>query len=316
MKSTTILPHQRAAFESLVEVGSACFAMARQELGILPRTNTLIVGPTGSGKTFLAQKVAAELGVPFFGLSISDWIPLGASQRGAATTWPSICNFLIRHYDKTGVVLCFDEICKISGTSSWQQYITVEFFRLLDLSICSELLDDFDEKFSDEDRAKALDVLRNRAFLIGAGAFQDIWESAGPSIGFLGTSGPPEFSLGRLAKILPRELVNRFRSNIITLPALNIADYSAMLDASIGTIPSYLRNRFGQLGRERIAEASRQQQGVRFLEEVMLDTIIAERRVMRTNRDEQLPLGLIISPRADETSDSSQPPEDADHVTK
>lgn len=296
-----------------MEVGSACFAMARQELGILPRTNTLIVGPTGSGKTFLAQKVAAELGVPFYGLSISDWIPLGASQRGAATTWPSICNFLIRNHDQTGVVIFVDELCKI-GTSAWDTYLSVELYRLLDLNVSTDLLGEFEEKFSDEERAKALDVLRNRAYLIGGGAFQDIWESAGPSIGFSGISQPPELSLGRLAKILPRELVNRFRSSIITLPALSVADYSSMLETAIGTVPAYLRNRFGHLGRERIAEASRQQQGVRFLEELMLDTIIAERRVMRTNRDEQLPLGLTIAPRAD--FDSSQPPDDADHVTK
>lgn len=315
MKSTTILPHQRAAYESLLEVGSACFAMARQELGILPRTNTLLVGPTGSGKTFLAQKVAAELGVPFYGLSISDWMPLGTTHRGAAQTWPSICNFLIRNHDQTGVVIFVDELCKL-GTSSWDTYVKVELFRLLDLSISTDLLDEFEEKFSDEDRANALDVLRNRAYLIGGGAFQDIWESAGPSIGFSGTSHPPELSLGRLARMLPRELVNRFRSSVITLPFLDIADYSAMLENSIGTIPAYLRNRFGQLGRERIVEASRQQQGVRFLEELMLDTIIAERRVMRTNRDEQLSLGLTVAPRADQHFGWSQPPDDADHVTK
>jgi hypothetical protein len=263
-----ILPHQRAAFNSLIEVGSACFSIARQTLKIAPRTNTLLVGQTGSGKNFLAKQVAAALDVPFMGLSIGEWMPLGSSNRGAVHTWPSIVNFLLRNFSKPGVVILIDEVCKL-GTSDWSTYVTQECFRLFDLSISTELGGEDEDTLSPQDHKKAEEVLRNRTLLIGAGAFQDIWDSAGYTIGFNPHSNLPDISLSRLAKALPRELVNRFRSHIVTLPALTISDYNSMLETAVEAMPSYLRSRFMQLGRERIGQAALQQQGVRFLEELV-----------------------------------------------
>jgi hypothetical protein len=282
-----ILPHQLAAFQSLLEVGSACFAISRESLTIAPRTNTLIVGPTGTGKTFLARQVAESLGVDFMGISVSEWMPLGCSNRGAVSTWPSVFNFLLRNHQKPGVVLFVDELCKL-GVNSWDTYVKVEVFRLLDLSITKELTDEFSEKLDLKDHAMAQEVLRKRTFLIGAGAFQDIWESSVPGIGFMQQSSAPDISLARLAKALPRELINRFRSKIITLPALVVADYSRMLESTIQQIPSCLRQRFAELGRERLAEAAKQQQGVRFLEELILDAILMERKFLQPCRMEQL----------------------------
>jgi len=139
----------------------------------------------------------------------------------------------------------------------------------------------------------AQEVLRNRTFLIGAGAFQEIWESAGPGIGFLSEAAPPDISLHRLAKMLPRELVNRFRSAIITLPALGLADYTRMLESTIPQLPSVLCQRFKEMGHQRVAEAVKQQQGVRFLEELLLDVILAERRLLASPcQQEQLELDL------------------------
>ena len=70
----TILDHQRAAFDKLVAIGKACFAIDRRKLTLRPRTNTLIIGPSGSGKTYLARELARELEVPLLHISISEWI--------------------------------------------------------------------------------------------------------------------------------------------------------------------------------------------------------------------------------------------------
>jgi hypothetical protein len=61
-----------------------------------------------------------------------------------------------------------------------------------------------------------------------------------------------------------------------------------MLESTVPQLPSILQERFRTMGRERVAEATRQQQGVRFLEELLLDAILAERRTMIPQQEEQL----------------------------
>jgi len=52
-----------------------------------------------------------------------------------------------------------------------------------------------------------------------------------------------------------------------------------MLEQAASDVPVYLRATFLTLGRKRLSEAARQQQGCRFLEELMLDTVLEERRL-------------------------------------
>ena len=54
-----------------------------------------------------------------------------------------------------------------------------------------------------------------------------------------------------------------------------------MLESTAEKVPSYLRDTFLLLGWDRIVEAARQQQGCRFLEELMLDTILREREAIK-----------------------------------
>ena len=74
------------------------------------RTNSLLIRPTGSGKTFLAQAVADHLGVPFLAISVADWVLVGSSDRGGMNTWPAIVRFLQANRRKEGVVIFIDEI--------------------------------------------------------------------------------------------------------------------------------------------------------------------------------------------------------------
>jgi hypothetical protein len=83
--------------------------------------------------------------------------------------------------------------------------------------------------------------------------------------------------LAQLSKILPRELVNRFTSNLIIFSPLKITDYEAMMECISQKLPDLWRERFIRLASGRLEEALRLQQGPRFFEELLLEMVLAER---------------------------------------
>ena len=281
-----LLPHpmiydyQKPAFEKLLSVAKACFAVQRQTLSIRVRTNTMIVGPSGAGKTHLARAVAEKCETEFLSVTLGEWIPLGCSGRGGVPTWPVIAKFLLRNRKAAGLVIFVDEIDKVSGTSTWETFLRTEVFSLLDFKIPIGINDD--DLDCAEDLPQAQEALSNRTLILGAGAFQHIWENRGrASLGF----GEPDsngetIDLTLLAATLPRELTNRFRSDLVILPELLESDYRRILLQSAEGVPVYLRETFLRLGHLRIPSAVACRQGCRFLEELMLDTIIEEKSLL------------------------------------
>jgi len=260
--------------------------MQRQTLPLRPRTNTLIVGPSGSGKTHLVHTVAEDLGARFIALSTSEWIPLGCSGRGAANTWPLIFRFLKKNHAAEGLVVLLDEIDKIGTESSWNGYLRTEIFSLLDLKIPQGITCNDDGDQPDQiSLERAQDALANRTLILSAGAFQNIWEHRSrPALGFCEQKHIDEQTdLTHLVGTLPRELTNRFRNKLVVLPQLVEADYRRMLEMVGASMPAYLRETFFRLGNQRIPEALHCRQGCRFIEELILDVVMAERAVMRTN---------------------------------
>jgi len=292
-----VLDHQKAAFDKLLAVGRACFAINKHDLPIRPRSNTLIVGPSGSGKSMLARAVSEEIiGEPkaFLGIGVADWILLGCTQRGAVPTWPMICRFLIKHANSEGVVIFLDEIDKIAGATSWESFLRTEIFLLLDnhipFGIRSNDSDDDDDKtgepqINEKSLAIAQQTLATKTLILGAGAFQHLWDNrAKPSLGFGGQNAPQEpTNLNHLAATLPRELTNRFRAELVVLPQLVESDYRRMLQQVAESIPDALRHTFCKMGEQRIPEAVACCQGCRFVEELLLDVVIAEREGKLTN---------------------------------
>ncbi|CAN5781279.1 hypothetical protein BH09VER1_BH09VER1_17770 [soil metagenome] len=282
-----ILKHQLPAFEKLLAVGRACFGMSRLTCSIKPRTNTMIIGPSGSGKTHLARAVAEELGAgaAYLNISVSEWILLGCSERGAQNTWPMVCDFLLRHHSSDGLVIFIDELDKISGDSSWNQHLRNELFQLLDFQVPTGIQND--DEYDAEARSKAESILKNRTLILAAGAFQHLWHTISkPIMGFGRHSGDGDLpiektNLSRLIQTLPAELVLRFRSDLVVLPQLTESDYHRMLDQAAGEVPHYLRTTFLRLGRERIPGAVECGQGCRFVEELLLDTVIEERSLLQ-----------------------------------
>ncbi len=286
-----IVGHQRQIYERLLAIGRACFSVQRHTLPTRLKTNMLLIGPTGVGKTFLAEAVARELDVPFLPLAVSNWIILSGTDRGAQTTWVSVADFLYKSRTAAGAVIFLDEIDKQRHTpSSWDQQTQVESFLLLDGRVPSFLKDAAGDVMGEGIRSVVRDMLANRTFIIAGGAFQHLWEHrVRQNIGFgkPNNDSPPP-TPNELARTLPREIVNRFSGEILVLPPLRESDYRSILETIAGCIPSYLRDTFLRIGHEKIPAALEMAQGFRFVEDVVLQTLLAERAIARMPHPAQL----------------------------
>jgi SpoVK/Ycf46/Vps4 family AAA+-type ATPase len=265
------------AFQKLRRAGRVCFSPERHELPMRLRTNSLVIGPSGCGKTHLAFLVGESLGVACKSLNTSEWILLGSgSSAGARKTWHSIFDFLVENQSKKGAMIFLDEIDKINGTTDWTCHLRVEVFHLLDHSVPGDLVSSSECRIDPELFKAVSETLKNRTFIVGAGAFQGIWEARDrPACGFLTGNQerevPPTSNI--LANYLPRELVNRFCTNITTIPMPGPSDYENMLLGLATRLPKHLQDRFLSLGEARIPEACQNKQGVRFIEELLTDMI-------------------------------------------
>ncbi|CAN5359088.1 hypothetical protein BH09VER1_BH09VER1_53050 [soil metagenome] len=283
--SRPIWPHQFTAYSKLLALARTCLGAQRNTLPVKLRTTSLLLGPTGSGKTFLAETIAAEIGAAFFPLALSNWIILGARDHSSQTTWVSIVDFLRRNHNSTAFIFCdeFEKAISHRHLDTWSSHLRVELFQLLDRKIPKNLKDADGNVIGPAIHAAAQDTLENRTFIVAAATFQDLWETRSRSnIGF---GNPSQVTLGpspdELGKELPREILNRFRHDHLVLPELNQADYETMLESTAARVPIYLRQTFLRLGYEKIPAAIAMRQGCRFVEDLMTDTLLAERACLQ-----------------------------------
>lgn len=273
-----IMPHQELQFRKLCAIGRVAFHFDAKQFPLSLRTNIMVTGPSGSGKTHISREVARSLNVPYLYISISEWVLLGCSNRGAEQTWPRIIKFILTSCKKNGALIILDEIDKLHGSNEWVNYQRTEVFSLLDRQIPTALQENDDLITSEDDKNKVKSFLRHKIMIIGVGAFQQIWDNQSKTtMGFIQDSvgGAPD--LAHLATSLPRELVNRFSSNLITLPPLRINDYQAMLQRIASGMPVLWKTKFEAFANEKISEACRLQQGPRFFEELLLEMVVREK---------------------------------------
>lgn len=166
---------QKAVFHQLIELARAKLnSVAIDGLLIQPRIIPLLHGPTGAGKTFLAELTAKELGARFQKVEIANWIPTGA--RDAEPTVKTIRELLL---EESPLVLFIDEVDKfVTDSSTWARSVQAEVWATLDLSSRTPQL-----------------------LIIGAGTWQD--EHDKRRLGFSGERAP---TLGGI----PKELLHRF----------------------------------------------------------------------------------------------------------
>jgi hypothetical protein len=303
-----ILPHQVQAFDTLSMIARVTFLVERTQFPLSIRPNVCLLGPSGVGKTHLARAIGTLMDVPTYYVNVSTWAVLGSSHRGASHTWPCIFQFLENCANKQGAIVIVDEIDKVGDNTSWTTYLRSEVFDLLDWRIPKNLADADGDMIAESRIIAAEEVLRKKAMIIGVGAFQSIWEiQRKEMIGFLpGQSDLHAPDSNDLSKTLPRELVNRFGSNILTIPPLARADYLLILDSLLDRMPEFWRERFAVVARERIDDAVRMQLGTRYFEEVLLSTLVKERREIANFQPKDPSLNTAgACPKADSNPDLS-----------
>jgi len=286
IKSATkpvILPYQQDVYDRLCAYARACMHVDRKSFSSLKlRANFLLLGPTGTGKTFLAKAIAREMQMPFLSVSVSDWIIVGGTNRGSSVTWSNIVQFIQKNRKSRGAIIFIDELDKCYHDSNWNSFLRSEIFSLCDARIPLGLNDMDEDDPTELSIDEAESFLSHKTMIIGGAAFQGIWEEqSAPKLGFnpdLNQGESPELS--DLVKYLPRELINRFSSEIFALPNLAETDYRVMIETMAEKIPDIWRERFRELGIGRLDQAVRHQKGVRYAEEILMAAIVAERGCM------------------------------------
>jgi SpoVK/Ycf46/Vps4 family AAA+-type ATPase len=174
----------RAARETLLAMGNLFFSGKQTLPMIRLRLNGLIVGPTGAGKSFLAESVARQLRAKYFRVTRGDWLPTGCRDK-RSTAFQVLDQVL--SYDR--VVLHLDELDKFSNLQGeWSASIGADLWNILDKKFqITEYLRETTfkegEKITEQDVARRV---RLGLWILGSGTWQDVFANSRgrPSIGF------------------------------------------------------------------------------------------------------------------------------------
>lgn len=260
-----IFPYQRDAYNELARTMSAHLLASKYEIKPRPRLSRLIIGPTGTGKSFIAKHAAKAAGWPVWSVNVSGWIIAGARQE---PTWKHLLDWAVMLDDKQPGLIVLDEVDKVWSAESWSQHLRAELYSLIDGSVPPSVTEyELDGR---RWNMQELEQILSRHLIVACGAFQENLGSE--KIGFQGK--PDEPTPNELAKHLQRELVNRFHGAVIQLPRLTRKDYIDMLLAMESTLPKQIYDRVTRLSASRIDDAVRDQSGARFAECLVSDVLL------------------------------------------
>jgi SpoVK/Ycf46/Vps4 family AAA+-type ATPase len=203
----------RAACDTLLAMGNLFFSGKHTLPKIRLRLNGLIVGPTGAGKSFLAESVARQLRAKYFRVTRGDWLPTGCRDK-RSTAFQILDQVL--SYDR--VVLHLDELDKFSNLQGeWSASIGADLWNILDKKFqIAEYLRETTfkegEKITEQDVARRV---RLGLWILGSGTWQDVFANSRgrPSIGFgCGRTGASEVGFEEIVRSneISPELLLRF----------------------------------------------------------------------------------------------------------
>ena len=278
-------PQQQTLLSSLLPVARIATSGCRKDLPVKLRTASLVIGPSGGGKSHLARSLGERLTLPIMVINVSSWVVLSA--RNEPWTYSVICQWLDSLQDKGGI-LVLDEICALDRRSDWVTYIRLEVHDLMDgiIPLAARLPSPPSDNLWGEDPPNELPDaiqreilakrLRDRVFILACGAWQHAWRSNSRQIGFGSATAalePP--SCEQILESIEPELRQRFRNEVCWLPPLAYSDYvtvSANIENRISD--KRTRNAWNRLAGPAIEEAVAGGLGMRVFEELMLAALL------------------------------------------
>jgi hypothetical protein len=278
-KSNNILsPQQEAALQQLQPIARIATSGAVADLPVRPRAHTLLIGSSGSGKSFMARELGRRLNLPVLLINVSSWVILSAKNE--PWTASTICEWL-DSLGSGGGILALDEIDKLQADSDWKSYIRLEVHDFLD-SVIPHAARMPSQPFDDswgcptnaelQTRTMLTTRLRNKVFVLGCGAWQSAWTGNSRKIGFEGEASnsekPSRFQV--LDSISP-EIRQRFRDDVCWLEPMRLDDYetvSSQISRAL-TNPG-MRKVWKRLAQPAIERAVAGGLGMRIFEELML----------------------------------------------
>jgi len=275
---------QRDALGHFASAFNILDSVSKMNLPMAPRTHCLMVAPSGSGKTFLAKTFAEMHDLPFFGLNVSAWMPLGSRAAAVNSTLVQLAYFVMTHPEG---VIYLDELDKLNRPNSWTESLRLEIHNLLDSEMGVGIIDGLERRLRrrlSEDKVKELNQKLKRKFLIvGGGTWQEFWENQTTrSLGFNAEDQVKSLSKQELVKYVTPEILQRFNRELIVLPPLTRNDFIEMSRQMGERIAK--SNPLGGIEVERnflkaiddgVDQAVQDKIGMRFIEECMSEGLLA-----------------------------------------
>lgn len=250
-----------------------------RDLEIRPRWPTILISPTGQGKTTTAAMAASAVGASMCRVSAPSYMPCGATNRGARETITVIGEHIAKH---SRTMLVIDECCKLSHNpgqdSSWLGFIRAELLEILDGKFPAGMKEIEDEKGNEVSIDTLTAKLRETVFFLGIATFQSWHDSSRErrTMGFGAELMVPQhnqITADIIAQTIPRELINRF-GKIIQIPELNPHDYHQIARQAEARLPESMREPFRREAENRIDVAIQGKQGARFIEEALTAVLL------------------------------------------
>jgi SpoVK/Ycf46/Vps4 family AAA+-type ATPase len=267
MITRMIYQYQTEVFQGLQKAMAVHHYAQGLQLPIKPRTHTLIIGPTGAGKTHVVNTAIKSANWGIYHINCSAWMVNGS--RGDSHTIQDLVAWVAREPVDRPLTVFLDEIDKVGNTTTdWYRNVVSEMLSLLDghLQPGSYDLDGKDGN-EVERRFKTL-------FIVGSGAFQAMEDGPQSGMGF-NPEDKTGRSLDKLSNMLPRELTNRFSDKILRLPRLELEDYREIARVLYRAAPADVRPIIKSIAPGKIESAVENHTGARFGETLAAEVIEA-----------------------------------------